>query len=347
MLKETNVVEKSNALVWAGTTNYGVNELKIFETYLSRIDARRPESARVTFTKKEYLQLLGLDPETKTSHIRKITEKLMSNVVSIELPGQGIKLRHLFSKVDILLDKDLKQNVIIIECDSDLREAFFDLSERGYIKYQLKNTINLRSEYSIRLYTYLMACPHGWTVSVEDLKEKLGVNAKKKNGETSVYDTFKRFNDLIIQKSVKEINEITNMRVEAETIKKGRKAVAVKFHILEILTPHNTSNDEVEEVAAATAPQEVQLSLLDNNTIPDADDPLAMIMSDLPFGFTREHAQVLRDLALPHVPYTVMSFEEKEMFISDYIRSKVLLMHASGAKNPFAWLRKAVEEDWK
>ena len=58
MLDEKYIVEKSKALVWAQFQDYSPGELKILDTYLSRIDARNPDSSLVTFTKKEYEDVL-------------------------------------------------------------------------------------------------------------------------------------------------------------------------------------------------------------------------------------------------------------------------------------------------
>ena len=47
MLDERYWVEKSKALVWAQFQDYSPGELKILDTYLSRIDPRNPESSLV------------------------------------------------------------------------------------------------------------------------------------------------------------------------------------------------------------------------------------------------------------------------------------------------------------
>ena len=90
MLKETYNVEKSKALVWAQFSNYGAGELKILDTYLSRINARDSNSSCVKFTKKEYAELMGLDADVRTSQLKTYTRSLLSNVVTMDLPGKGM-----------------------------------------------------------------------------------------------------------------------------------------------------------------------------------------------------------------------------------------------------------------
>lgn len=331
MLDENHLVEKSMQLVWAKFAGHGVGELKILDTYLSRIDARKPETARVVFTKKEYTELLGLSSDIKTSQLKRYTSKLMDNKITIDLPkkkGQDQYMqRSLFPTCDVLYDEDLKQTVIVIECHKDLRQAFFDIAEDRYITYQLKNTIALTSQYSIRLYTLLKAKPYGWTVSVEELRERLDVPPKK------TYEEFKRVNDLIIKRAVAEINEITDLHVTTEIIRKGRAAVAVRFNAV---STHPIPEEEDFEMPPL--PEE-------------EDDPLDFFAEALPTELTREQVDLLRSEAMKHVPYAVASFHERDLWIFDYLRSKTLLMRAQGKPvHPnayFSWLSKAVEQDWK
>ena len=59
-LKSGYLVEKSKRLVWARFNHYTAGEMRLLETYLSRINPRDPESSRVQFTLAEYKELLGL-----------------------------------------------------------------------------------------------------------------------------------------------------------------------------------------------------------------------------------------------------------------------------------------------
>lgn len=341
MLNDNNIVEKSSALVWAKMTDYGVNELKILETYLSRIDARRPESACVAFTKKEYLELLGLDPETKTSQLKLITARLLRNVVTIDLPGEGYVQYNLFSEAEAKYDEKVGQVVIRIQCHDKLKDAFFDLAENGYVKYRLKNTISMRSQYSIRLYGFLMSRPFGWTVEIKELRERLEATKK-------TYKEFKRFNELVLQKAIKEINEQTDLNVDTEIIRKGRNAVAVKFLIARKKEPELIAPADID------LPLEGPVDFFEdvdndpiNDSIPDMHDPLALFMSALPDYFDRDQAILLRDLALDHLPPYIGSMEERELWLHDYVYRKVKLMATSRVENPFGWLRSAVENDYK
>ena len=341
MLDERYLVEKSKALVWAQFQDYSSGELKILDTYLSRIDPRKPESSLVTFTKKEYAELMGLDADIRTEQLKTYTGGLLSNVVTIDLPDKGYVQYPLFSEAKCYLDEKSGQVTIEVDCNHKLKTAFFDIAKNGYVRYQLKNIISLRSQYSVRLYPKLKDRPYGWVVSVEELRKILGATA-------SSYDVFKDFNKHVLQKAVKEINEITDIDVTTENIRKGRSVVSIKFTVKE---KKQVLLDK-EQAAVFMDEEEEQISLdgvtvADPSPIDDPDDPLALCASALPADFTREQVELLRSLALDHMPFTVGSLSEKELWLFEYLQKKTLLMRATpDVRSPFAWLRQAVAEDW-
>jgi hypothetical protein len=81
--------------------------------------------------------------------------------------------------------------------------------------------------------------------------------------------------------------------------------------------------------------------------IGDPNDPLAMCAEALPSNFTREQVELLRLLALEHMPFSINSMAERDLWLYDFLHKKVKLMEATPeVHSPFAWLRKAVSEDW-
>jgi len=340
MLDESYLVEKSKALVWAQFQDYSPGELKILDTYLSRINPRDPDSSLVTFTKKEYADLMGLDSDIRTEQLKTYTGGLLSNVVTIDLPDKGYVQYPLFSEAKCYLDEKSGQVTIEVDCNHKLKAAFFDIARNGYVRYQLKNIISLKSQYSVRLYPKLKDRPFGWTVSVEELRKMLGATA-------SSYDVFKDFNKHVLQKAVKEINEITDINVTTENIRKGRSVVSIRFTVEE--KKQILLDKEQAELFGDEEDQFTLDGVMNATPSPadDPDDPLSLCASALPADFSREQVELLRNLALDHTPFTIGSLQEKELWLYDYLRQKTLLMRASpDVRSPFAWLRQAVAEDW-
>ena len=342
MLDEKYLVEKSKALVWAQFQDYSSGELKILDTYLSRINPRDPDSSLVKFTKKEYAELMGLDADLRTEQLKGYTSGLLSNVVTIDMPEKGYVQYPLFSEAKCFLDEETGQVTIEVDCNHKLKPAFFDIAKNGYVRYQLKNIISLKSQYSMRLYPKLKdKQKFGWTVSVEDLRKELGATAAS-------YDSFKAFNRAVLQKAITEINEITDINVTAENIRKGRFVTAIRFTVEEkkqILLDKDQAalfHEEEEEQIMLDGVNEANPS-----PIGDPDDPLSMCAEALPADFSREQVELLRALALDHMPFTIGSIPEKELWLYDYLNQKTMLMKATpNVVSPFGWLRQAVAEDW-
>lgn len=346
MLDEKYIVEKSKALVWAQFQDYSPGELKILDTYLSRIDPRNPDASLVTFTKKEYAELMGLDSDIRTEQLKTYTGGLLSNVVTIDLPEKGYVQYPLFSEAKCYLDDKSGQVTIEVDCNHKLKAAFFDIARNGYVRYQLKNIISLKSQYSVRLYPKLKDRPFGWTIKVAELRKMLGATATS-------YDVFKDFNKHVLQKAIKEINEITDITVTTENVRKGRSVESIRFKVTEKAN-HVISKEDTELLCKEKEDMDMNQMFIDAVLTPsyvdpnDPDDPMALFASALSPSFTREQVEMLRLLALDHLPFTVGTLEDRDLWLHDYLYKKTKLLEATpDVYAPFAWLRRAVAEDWQ
>lgn len=227
-LKDGNLVEKSKRLVWARFNQYTAGEMRLLETYLSRINPRDPESSRVQFTLAEYKELLGLS-NIDARNIKPQLDHFLGNVVTIEGTKNGAPAWAkyvLFTTATCDLVPDLGQYVITISCNPDLRSVFFNLAEDGYIRYRLRYTKDMKSQYSIKLYGMLRDWLHNgsYTVPIERLREELGATEKS-------YCAFKPFRVRVLDPAVSEINAISDLKVSYTKITKGRKITDLSFKI--------------------------------------------------------------------------------------------------------------------
>ncbi len=229
-LNEDFIVEKSNDIVNAEMAKCDLTMLKLMDIYLSKINARDPSSARVEFTKQEFLSLMNLHPKSKLTGINQACDNLMTLKVNFAFKTSeetGIRKAILFNTCDIV---NREGRVIIRMCaNPDVQWLFFDLKEKGYTAYALKNTIGLTSKYSLLLYQNLrmqLSSQHKKEASkkyeLDTLREMLGIQDS--------YVEFKKLRTLL-DECITELNEKTDTRIEMEVIKNGTKAVAVRFTI--------------------------------------------------------------------------------------------------------------------
>lgn len=131
-----------------------------------------------------------------------------------------------------------KSGIAKIKIDEDLAPYLFDLQSK-FLSYGLKNILNMKSQYSIRLYELLKSYHDmriaqttknqmqkiSWTIELDELKKKLMVENVK------TYDNFAGFKRRVLEVAQKEINELTDISIYFEPVTKGRKTEKVKFTI--------------------------------------------------------------------------------------------------------------------
>ncbi len=230
-LKDGNLIEKSKRLEsWAQFDNYTAGELRLLETYLSRINPRDPDSGTVQFALAEYAALMEL-PNLRAEQVKPYLKHFVSSSVSIPIDPSNRKRTQfsvfpLFCRGTCLYDENLRQYVISISCNPELKDVFFNLAESRYIRYRLRYTKDMKSQYSIRLYGMLRDwLPKGtYTVPVERLREDLGATDPS-------YLSFKPFRVRVLDPAVSEINSLSDLKVTYTKITKGRKITDVSFKI--------------------------------------------------------------------------------------------------------------------
>lgn len=234
------IVQKSLPLFSLWRSELTLAEFKILDTYLSRINSHDTDKRVVMFEKGELENILGVkkinqkDLEDRLKH-------LMGNVVEIadEDIKKGFKLITLFEEAIAEQDKNgLWQ--IKLECTQKAMKYFFNIENLGYLRYKLRCITSLTSRYTYIMFIYLEANRYrkSWDISVDELKQILDCDKEE------TYKVFKRFNDLLLKKVQKEMNEKTECRYKYEPIRKGRNVVAIHF---EIETLSNTNLEEIDE----------------------------------------------------------------------------------------------------
>ena len=222
------LVEKSKHLGWARVNHYTAGELRLLETYLSRINPRDPESSRVQFTLAEYKELLGLS-NIDARNIKPQLDHFLGNVVTIEGTKNGAPAWAkyvLFTTATCDLVPDLGQYVIPCSGTRVLLSGFLNLAEEGYIVYGWGYTKGMKSQYGIRLYGMLRDwLPKGvYTVPIDRLRDELGA-------VDSSYKVLRDFTRRALDPAVKEINGLSDLKVTYTKIKKGRSVTDICFKI--------------------------------------------------------------------------------------------------------------------
>ena len=324
---EKLTVQKSTPLQSLTQTDLTLPELKLLDVYLSRIDSHDPEKRTVHIEKGELERVLGVtrilkdDLDTRLRHLFQIVE------VKDETKRKGFKLVSLFEEADAEPDENGLWT-ITLTCTPSAREYVFNIENLGYLRYRLRNIVELKSRYSYILFMYLennRDFRKSWEVSLNELKERLGCTS------TTTYNKFKYFNDLILKKCHQEINEKTDCKFDYEPVKRGSVIVAIRFTIktLKQLAVEDVAN--LPEVQNAPENRPLWESVLKEWKLSQEKlDELAALLDTIPKS------------NLPEAEYTEQS---KYKYIALKAAEIKRRSQEKRINNRFAYLKKMIDAD--
>lgn len=261
---KNNLIQKANPLLSLSRSELSLSEFKIFDVYLSRINSHEPEKRTVRLEKGEIEDYLGLT-QIKTPDLKKRLQGLgrMVPIDDPECDGNNFKMIALFEEISCVQDDDGVWQVDLT-CTKQAMKYIFNIEKLGYLRYAFKSVVGMRSRYTYTLFLYLesnRSMHLSWEVSVEELRDILGVNEE-------YYNKFKTFNQKVLTHARNELYEKTKCRFTYEKIKKGRKVVKVRF----TLEPLSIEPKEIEATALDSGKFDDHIELLRSACTPYGDD---------------------------------------------------------------------------
>lgn len=230
-LKRNFLVVKDNDLVQKSRFELSLQEQKTIAYICSMIKPIYEEDdvqyqLEYDFNIREYCKVCGIQYDNGKNYadIKHTLKKLSDRSMWLVLPNNQDEevLCRWLSKVRI----SKKSGIARITLDKDLIPYLFDLKER-YTAYQLYNILAMKSAFSVRLYELLKSYAFQGRKSyyLEDLKYLLMVENIKS------YGNFKDFRRRVLEPAQKEINELTDLKVDFSTVLKGKKVNEIIFNI--------------------------------------------------------------------------------------------------------------------
>ena len=240
------LVTKSNQIVQKSRYDFSVAEQRTIAYICSKIkptdSSNMPYQLEYEFSIVDYARTCGFDTGGKFYNDVKATLKsLRDKSMWLTLPDGSETTVGWLAKATT----NKKSGIAKIKIDEDLAPYLFDLKNK-FLSYGLKNILNMKSQYSIRLYELLKSyhdmkigqidrrkaaekdiAPHEtyWTVELDELKKKLMTENVKS------YSNFNLFKTKVLVIAQKEINELTDIKISFEPITQGRKVVQIRFKI--------------------------------------------------------------------------------------------------------------------
>ena len=313
---EHKLVRKSNFLIEA-SYKLSLMEQRIVMILASMIKPNDDEFKKYPLNIKEFATLLELKHKDEYSQVQLVTKKLLTRAFTIRMSDATLQIGWLSSAK--YLDG---QGIVELCFDPQLKPYLLQLKDR-FTSYRLKNVIQLKSSFSIRIYELLKQYEKiGERIFfVDNLRDQLGLEEH----QYKLYGDFKRKVLLVAQA---ELAEKTDLSFEFEEIKMARRVGKIRFII--------TSQVPLKAL------EEIDLSDMSNIVI---DPQLFQLFELLPQQF--QSKQSIRKTVEKAYKQHVFDYVIRNIIYSNE-RSNALKPGSGGDKggNYRAYLGKALNDDY-
>lgn len=235
MVNAENWVVKSNALI-ESKGNFSPLELKVILGLISEIKLEDEAFKEYELSVEKMRNAVDSGNNAFYLEIKKACEKLVSKTITIEKEIDDDNPKKLKKKKSFLITSYLSsaeyadgEHKIKLCFDPKLKPYLLEL-QGSFTKYQLKNILTLKSQYSIRIYELIKPMEgtshQKRNIELKILKDILGIGINE-------YPRFFDFEKRILKVAEKEISENTDIVVSYEKIKKGKNVHSIEFHVTE------------------------------------------------------------------------------------------------------------------
>lgn len=215
------LVTKSNYFIMNCSYDLSLEEQKLILTLASMVQPTDEEFKAYNFKIADFMELLGVETQTKYTEIPKITKELMKKVFEIQEGNTLLQVAWLSSA-----RYEKGSGMVTLKFSPDLKPYMLQLKEK-FTQYQLANILSMKSKYSPRIYEILKCNEFKSQRYIE-----IEVNELRKLIKADIvypkYNDFKRY---IIERTQKELKKSSDISFDFEEIKTGRKVTSLKFYI--------------------------------------------------------------------------------------------------------------------
>jgi plasmid replication initiation protein len=221
MSSQTLEIRQHNAIT---TARYEYSELQLdLLFYLLSMLRKEKTDGVYEIVVKDLSDMTG--KEYKYGYLRKATEEMGSRMFEVST-AKSYKQLWMFQRVEYMIG----EGRIEIEFTNPIKPYLFDLKD-NFTSFQLYAALRLSSKYAKRIY----ALCSQWrdkgqtqTFSLDELKKMLALIDDKGNEQYRQIGQFKQF---VLDESVKQINQHTDLQIDYTLQKRGRSFQNITFNI--------------------------------------------------------------------------------------------------------------------
>jgi len=207
-----------------------------------------------TLPVKHLCAMLGWDDSNNIERLQDVLRKLASTTIEFNMMEDG---KEIWRVMSMLSYGEIREGVCTYRYDEYLAERLYDPEIYATINIGVQR--RFEGGYALTLYEnclrYLAVGSTGWW-ELTRFRRIMGA-------EAGLYDDFRRLNERVIRPSVKEINRVSDIQLEPEFQKQGRKVSAVRFLVTENLQ-QTLLKPMIEDDHAAIRKSEIFKRLLEH-----------------------------------------------------------------------------------
>ena len=228
MAKSNKLIVKSNYIIEA-SYKLSLGEQRVIYVLASMIRSDDKEFKEYRLTVKEFAEILGTKSKNMYAQVSRYVEGLRDRDLTIIKEKSILKTKWL-SSAEYFID----DGFVELCFDPKLKPYLLMLKER-FTKLSVEQMVSFASQYSGRIYELLKQYEKigERTFKIEDLRSLLGIGFQE-------YPKYANFKQKILTKTKYEINSDSDLLIDFEEIKKGRKVESIRFII-------KTKNKAIEE----------------------------------------------------------------------------------------------------
>ena len=216
---KNELVVKSNQVIEA-SYRLSVVEQRVVLSAIAKIPKMCEVSDDEIYTVSvQDLQALGVHEKTAYRDLKEAVNRLYERSISLDIDDKLIKMRWV-QRIEFTEN----QSIVALRFSKDIL-PFISNVKANFTQYMLSEVSKMQGAYSVRVYELLVQYKTTGEryISIEDFRFMLDLGTR-----------YKQFNDLlkrVIEPSVDEINEQSDLKVTATPQKTGRKFTHIKFTI--------------------------------------------------------------------------------------------------------------------
>lgn len=218
MPKKNELVVKSNQVV-ESSYRLSVTEQRVLLSAIAKIPKQVAVTDDEIYTVSiSDLQNIGTHEKASYRELKLAVERLYDRSINF-IDGSGSKIRWVQR-----IDFDDSKSEIAIRFSKDILPYISNV-KANFTQYLLSDVATMKSAYSFRLYELVAQYKNigKRLISIDDLRLMLDIGKR--------YKTTGNLIAWVVEPSLKEINEVTNLTVSVEPKKTGRKYTHLEFII--------------------------------------------------------------------------------------------------------------------